>query len=129
MAPDIGLKWPIDDNTIVSGVVTYVSGEKAKQLLAASGGHEFRLEAGRIILAEPGDYGEEAMQFAQRLSERSPRPNRHRPICRIEPSDLGEYDVRITTYPGNRANLDGVIGVITRTVYPREETPTITYVR
>ena len=129
MAPQIGLKWPIDEKTIASGVITYVSGDKAKQLLTAGNGHEFRLEAGNIVIAGTGSYGPEAVQFARRLSESTPRPNRHRAICRIENSDREEYDVCITTYPGNRANLDEVIGVITRTVYPHEEVPTITYVK
>jgi hypothetical protein len=129
MAPQIGLKWPIDENTIASGVVTYVSGDRAKQLLAAGNGHEFRLEAGHIVIAEMGEYGPEAEQFARSLSESAPRPNRHRAICRIEDSDRDGYDVRITTYPGNRANLDEVIGVITRTIYPHQGVPTITYVR
>lgn len=123
MAHQIGLQWPIDEAKIANGIAIYASGDKAKQLLAASNGHEFRLEGGRIITADPsGEYSEEAGRFAERLSTRSPRPNRYRALCRIEPSKLEGYDVCIVTYPGNRVNLDGVIDAITQTLYPLKET-------
>lgn len=128
MTPQIGLQWPIDKETMPHGIVIYASGEKAKQLQAAGNGHEFRLEAGRILIAEAGDYGPEAASFARSLSHCIPSPNLHRAICRLESSDKEEYDLRITLWPGNRANLDEAIRLLGNTLQSDEEAQKATVV-
>ena len=130
MTLQIGLKWPVDKSALSRGVAVYAAGEKAKQLLAAGNEQEFRLEAGSIITAQDGEHGQEAASFAQRLSSSTPSTNRHRPICRLEASDKKEYDIRITFWPGNRANFNEALKAIKETLRPdgAPEEVIVTYV-